>query len=64
MQFGLVFLVILLCFSVSIFLSLRGDSDLNVHNETSTFWGTLFVGVRSLTEAAPFVEYTCDNGYG
>ncbi|XP_052817641.1 uncharacterized protein LOC128243754 [Mya arenaria] len=64
MQFGLVFLVILLAFSVSFYLALRGDSGLNVHDETSTFWGILFVGVRSLTEAAPVVEYTGDNGYG
>ena len=30
----------------------------------STFWGILFVGVRSLTEAAPVVEYVGEDGYG
>ncbi|XP_052817869.1 uncharacterized protein LOC128243904 [Mya arenaria] len=64
MQFILVFIVILLAFSVSFYLALRGDSGLNIHDETSTFWGILFVGVRSLTEAAPVVEYAGDNGYG
>ncbi|WAR13037.1 TRPV4-like protein [Mya arenaria] len=55
MQFGLVFLVILLAFSVSFYLETPA---------LTTFWGILFVGVRSLTEAAPVVEYTGDNGYG
>lgn len=64
MQFGVVFLVILLAFSGSFFLSLRGDNDVNTNNETSTFWGILIVGVRSLTEAQPVVEYTGDGGYG
>ncbi|XP_053376853.1 uncharacterized protein LOC123529781 [Mercenaria mercenaria] len=63
-QFGVVFLVILLAFSGSFFLSLRGDGDLDTHNETSTFWGILFVGVRSLTEAQPVVDYTGEDGYG
>ncbi|XP_053377734.1 uncharacterized protein LOC123529780 isoform X2 [Mercenaria mercenaria] len=63
-QFGVVFLVILLAFSGSFFLSLRGDRDLDTHNETSTFWGILFVGVRSLTEAQPVVDYTGEDGYG
>jgi len=34
LQFGLVFLVILLAFSVSFYLALRGDADLHVHTET------------------------------
>ncbi|XP_053377723.1 uncharacterized protein LOC123529525 isoform X3 [Mercenaria mercenaria] len=63
-QFGVVFFVILLAFSVSFFLFLRGDKDLDTHNETSTFWGILFVGIRSLTEAQPVVDYTGDDGYG
>ncbi|XP_053377740.1 uncharacterized protein LOC123529761 isoform X2 [Mercenaria mercenaria] len=63
-QFGVVFLVILLAFSGSFFLSLRGDRDLDTHNETSTFWGILFVGVRSLTKAQPVVDYTGEDGYG
>ncbi|XP_053377738.1 uncharacterized protein LOC123529780 isoform X5 [Mercenaria mercenaria] len=29
-----------------------------------TFWGILFVGVRSLTEAQPVVDYTGEDGYG
>ncbi|XP_053376852.1 uncharacterized protein LOC123530341 [Mercenaria mercenaria] len=29
-----------------------------------TFWGILFVGIRSLTEAQPVVDYTGDDGYG
>ncbi|WAR13042.1 TRPV3-like protein [Mya arenaria] len=34
MQFILVFIVILLAFSVSFYLALRGDSGLNIHDET------------------------------
>ena len=30
---------------------------------SSTFWGILFVGVRTLTEAQPVVDYTGENGY-
>ncbi|XP_045166668.1 uncharacterized protein LOC123530043 [Mercenaria mercenaria] len=63
-QFGVVFLVILLAFSGSFFLSLRGDKNLDTHHETSTFLGILFVGVRSLTEAQPIVDYTGEEGYG
>ncbi|KAL4233239.1 hypothetical protein ACF0H5_007923 [Mactra antiquata] len=63
LQFGAVFLVILLAFSVSFFLSLKGDGDLDKHTETSTIWGILFVGIRSLTEAAPVVDYTGSDGY-
>lgn len=62
-QFTMLFLVFLLAFSGSFFLSLRGENDLDTHNETSTFWGILFVGVRTLTEAQPVVDYTGEDGY-
>lgn len=64
LQFGVVFLVILLAFSGSFYLSLRGDRDVMTHIETSSFWRILLVGVRSLTEASPVVTYTGDDGYG
>ena len=30
---------------------------------TRTFWGILYVGVRSLTEAQAVVDYTGEDGY-
>ncbi|KAL3884016.1 hypothetical protein ACJMK2_030242 [Sinanodonta woodiana] len=62
-QFAVLFIIILLAFSGAFFLSLRGDDGLYLHNETSTFWGILFVGVRILTEAQPVVQYTGPEGY-
>lgn len=63
-QFAVVFAVVLLAFSGSFFLSLRGDMDIETHSETSTFWRILFVGLRILTEGQPVVEYTGVDGYG
>lgn len=63
LQFTFVFFFILLAFSGSFVLSLRGENSLDVHSETSSFWQVLFTGVRILIEAEPVVEYTGENGY-
>ncbi|XP_060067778.1 uncharacterized protein LOC132547979 [Ylistrum balloti] len=57
-QFTIVFTVILLAFSGSFLLSLRGDGSLNTHQDTSSFWNILFLGVRILIEAERIIEYT------
>ncbi|KAK7112723.1 transient receptor potential cation channel subfamily V member 5-like [Littorina saxatilis] len=62
-QFIVVFAVILVAFSGSFVLSLRGEDSLNVHPETSTFWDIIFTGVRILIEGEPVVEYTGSQGY-
>ncbi|PVD38681.1 hypothetical protein C0Q70_01301 [Pomacea canaliculata] len=62
-QFIVVFSVILVAFSGSFVLSLRGEDSLSVHNETRNFWNTLFTGVRILIEGNPVVEYTGPDGY-
>ncbi|XP_076459745.1 transient receptor potential cation channel subfamily V member 6-like isoform X2 [Babylonia areolata] len=62
-QFLVVFAVILLAFSGSFLLALRGEDSLHVHQETSTFWYILFTGVRILIEGEPVVEYTGPEGY-
>ncbi|XP_067674402.1 transient receptor potential cation channel subfamily V member 1-like isoform X2 [Haliotis asinina] len=58
LQFTIVFAVILLAFSGSFVMALRGENSLQVHNETSTFWDTLFTGVRILIEGESVIEYT------
>ncbi|NP_001191574.1 vanilloid receptor [Aplysia californica] len=63
LQFTVVFLVILLAFSGSFVLALRGEDSLSVHNETSDFWQVLFTGVRILIEGQPVVEYSGEYGY-
>ncbi|GFO43033.1 transient receptor potential cation channel subfamily v member [Plakobranchus ocellatus] len=63
LQFTVVFLVILLAFTGSFVLSLRGENSLDLHTETSSFWQVLFTGVRILIEAEPVVEYTGPDGY-
>ncbi|XP_041352022.1 uncharacterized protein LOC121370686 isoform X2 [Gigantopelta aegis] len=62
-QFTILFAVILLTFSGSFVLALRGEESLQLHSETSNFWNILFTGVRSLIEAQPVVEYTGPDGY-
>ncbi|XP_071113463.1 transient receptor potential cation channel subfamily V member 1-like [Haliotis cracherodii] len=57
-QFTIVFAVILLAFSGSFVMALRGENSLQVHNETSTFWDILFTGVRILIEGERVIEYT------
>ncbi|RUS90621.1 hypothetical protein EGW08_001618 [Elysia chlorotica] len=63
LQFTFVFFFILLAFTGSFVLSLRGENSLDLHSETSSFWQVLFTGVRILIEAEPVVDYTGDNGY-
>ncbi|KAL8563025.1 hypothetical protein ACOMHN_065346 [Nucella lapillus] len=62
-QFLVVFAIILLSFSGSFILALRGEDSLHVHNETSTFGNILFTGVRILIEGEPVVDYTGPDGY-
>ncbi|VDI01196.1 Hypothetical predicted protein [Mytilus galloprovincialis] len=57
-QFTIVFLVILLAFSGSFILSLKGEHSIELHSETSSFWKILFLGVRILIEAERVIEYT------
>ncbi|XP_063404047.1 uncharacterized protein LOC134687572 isoform X3 [Mytilus trossulus] len=57
-QFTIVFLVILLAFSGSFILSLKGEHSIELHSETSSFWKILFLGVRILIEAERIIEYT------
>ncbi|KAK3696967.1 hypothetical protein RRG08_023158 [Elysia crispata] len=63
LQFTFVFFFILLAFTGSFVLSLKGEKSLDVHTETSSFWQVLFTGVRILIEGEPVVEYTGENGY-
>ncbi|XP_046359517.2 uncharacterized protein LOC124137315 [Haliotis rufescens] len=63
LQFILFFLVILLAFTGSFTLALKGENALTVHNETSNYWNVMFVGVRTLIEAYAVVEYAGEGGY-
>ncbi|XP_069101443.1 transient receptor potential cation channel subfamily V member 5-like [Argopecten irradians] len=56
-QFTIVFTVILLAFSGSLILSLRGEDSLNTNPDTDSFWKILFLGVRILIEAERIIEY-------
>lgn len=58
LQFIVLFLVVLLAFGGSFILSLKGEHSVGVHNDTNTFWNTLFLGVRILTEGERIIEYT------
>ncbi|CAG5123685.1 unnamed protein product, partial [Candidula unifasciata] len=62
-QFTILFLVILLSFSGSFVLALRGEDSLDVHDETSSFWNVLFTGVRTLIEGQSVVTYAGKEGY-
>ncbi|XP_048251694.1 uncharacterized protein LOC124145414 [Haliotis rufescens] len=64
LQFLLVFVIILLAFSGSLIMALRGDNSLHVHTETSTFWDILFTGLRILVKKSPVVTCTGSSGYG
>lgn len=57
-QFTMLFVFILLTFSGSLLLSLRGEGSLEQFSESSSFWSILFVGVRILIEAERIIEYT------
>ncbi|XP_074647190.1 uncharacterized protein LOC141903117 [Tubulanus polymorphus] len=57
-QFTILFAVILLAFSGSFLLALRGEDMLGKHEETRNFWHILFTGVRTLVEGEPIVTYT------
>ncbi|BFZ24803.1 hypothetical protein BsWGS_27842 [Bradybaena similaris] len=63
LQFTILFLVILLSFSGSFILALRGEDSLNVHEETDSFWNVLFTGVRTLIEGQSVVTYAGTGGY-
>ncbi|OWF47125.1 Transient receptor potential cation channel subfamily A member 1-like [Mizuhopecten yessoensis] len=58
LQFTIVFTVMLLAFSGSFILALRGEDSLNTHHDTNSFWNILFLGVRILIEAERIIEYT------
>ncbi|XP_071114482.1 transient receptor potential cation channel subfamily V member 1-like [Haliotis cracherodii] len=62
-QFTVLFSVILLAFSGSFILALRGENSLQVHSETGTFWEVMFTGVRILIESEPVVTYYGQGGY-
>ncbi|XP_067674667.1 transient receptor potential cation channel subfamily V member 6-like [Haliotis asinina] len=62
-QFTALFSVILLAFSGSFILALRGENSLQVHPETGTFWEVMFTGVRILIESDPIVAYYGQDGY-
>ncbi|KAK7094110.1 hypothetical protein V1264_007775 [Littorina saxatilis] len=62
-QFIGVFAIILVAFSGSFVLALRGEDSLGVHNETSNFWEIMFTGVRILVEGQPVLEYYGPDGY-
>ncbi|ESO89302.1 hypothetical protein LOTGIDRAFT_229171 [Lottia gigantea] len=64
LQFLSVFTVILVAFSGSFVLALRGENSLQLHSETSSFWEILLSGIRILIEAEPVTEYYGDRGYG
>nr|KAG5709488.1 hypothetical protein BaRGS_023170 [Batillaria attramentaria] len=57
-QFIVVFSVVLIAFSGAFVLSLRGEDSLDLYYDTSTFWHTMFTGVRILIEGQPVVDYT------
>ncbi|XP_076455507.1 transient receptor potential cation channel subfamily V member 1-like [Babylonia areolata] len=62
-QFLVLFAIILISFSGSFVLALRGEDSLHVHNETSSFGEIMFTGVRILIEGQPVVDYTGPYGY-
>ncbi|XP_053394446.1 transient receptor potential cation channel subfamily A member 1 homolog [Mercenaria mercenaria] len=62
--FSLLFIVVNVAFSGVFLLVLKGEGSLNTHEETSTIFGILFVGLRTMIEAQPIVEYTGSDGYG
>ncbi|ELT88017.1 hypothetical protein CAPTEDRAFT_225530 [Capitella teleta] len=69
-QFVVVFGIFLLAFSGAIMLSMRGDhGSPSMTNSTSiieeqSFWNILFMGIRTLVEAQPVVDYTNpESGY-
>ncbi|KAK7500906.1 hypothetical protein BaRGS_00007786 [Batillaria attramentaria] len=57
-QFIVVFSVVLVAFSGAFVLSLRGEDSLDLYHDTSTFWNTIFTGIRILIEGQPVVNYT------
>ncbi|KAL5009682.1 hypothetical protein ScPMuIL_011987 [Solemya velum] len=56
-QFTALFGVLLLAFSGSFLLALKGENILDNNGEASTFWEISFIGVRTLTEAQPVMDY-------
>ncbi|XP_064627939.1 uncharacterized protein LOC135487787 [Lineus longissimus] len=63
-QFIVLFMVILLAFSGSFLLALKGEGHMGKHEETDSFWHILYTGTRTFIEGEKVVEYTGDDKYG
>ncbi|XP_053381356.1 uncharacterized protein LOC123563805 [Mercenaria mercenaria] len=63
LPFSLLFCIVNLAFGGTFLLVLKGDGDLDIHDETSSMWGIWYVGLRTMIEAQPVVEYTGSEGY-
>ncbi|CAH1794985.1 unnamed protein product [Owenia fusiformis] len=57
-QFMILFGIILLAFSGSFQLGLRGEGNMTQLNNTISILGTMFMGLRTLVEQQPVTEYT------
>ncbi|XP_053390030.1 uncharacterized protein LOC128552962, partial [Mercenaria mercenaria] len=63
LPFGVVFCIVNVAFGGTFLLVLKGEDSLETHNETSSLFGIWYVGIRTLIEAQPVVEYTGEEGY-
>ncbi|XP_053390714.1 uncharacterized protein LOC128553558, partial [Mercenaria mercenaria] len=61
--FSLLFCIVNLAFGGTFLLVSKGDDSLETHAETSSLYGIWYVGLRTLIEAQPVVEYTGEEGY-
>ncbi|CAH1779693.1 unnamed protein product [Owenia fusiformis] len=57
-RFIILFTIILLAFSGSFQLSLRGEGKLAKLNYTMSVFGYMFIGIRTLVEQQPVIDYT------